>query len=90
MKESKITSHVTELPSSCKSVMEHMESELKKEDEDMVERSKRQESKSQKSDSNFQVADLPESCESQIHDFERELNKQGYWNIALVAYQMKD
>ena len=25
-----------------------------------------------------------------LRDFERELNKQGYWNIALVAYQIKE
>ena len=36
----------------------------------------------------YRIADLPESCKKQIHEFERELNKQGYWNIALVAYQM--
>lgn len=36
-----------------------------------------------------EIADLPETCLEKIRDFERELNKQGYWNIALVAYQLK-
>ena len=35
-------------------------------------------------------AELPENCLEKIRDFERELNKQGYWNIALVAYQIKE
>lgn len=35
-------------------------------------------------------AQLPENCLEKIRDFERELNKQGYWNIALVAYQIKE
>ncbi|MCI5650167.1 MAG: hypothetical protein ACI4EG_10845 [Fusicatenibacter sp.] len=37
--------------------------------------------------SQFKVADLPDACQAKIREFERELNKQGYWNIALVAYQ---
>lgn len=85
MRESKITSTVTELPSSCKSVMEHMESELRKEDAEMDAETKRW-----NENCKFEIADLPDLCESQIHDFERELNKQGYYNIALVAYQMKE
>ena len=80
MGKSKITSSVTELPDSCKSAMEHMERELRAEDEACESVPRRQ----------FEVADLPDSCEKQIHEFERELNKDGYWNIALVAYQMKD
>ncbi len=74
MIESRTTSTVTELPASCKSAMEHMEQELKKEEEGQS--------------CEYRIADLPESCKKQIHEFERELNKQGYWNIALVAYQM--
>lgn len=35
----------------------------------------------------FKIAELPESCKEKIHGFEQELNKQGFWNIALVAYQ---
>ncbi|HIV34638.1 MAG TPA: hypothetical protein IAA11_05195 [Candidatus Blautia intestinigallinarum] len=35
------------------------------------------------------IAELPEACVKKIHEFERELNKQGYWNLALIAYQMK-
>lgn len=38
---------------------------------------------------NAEIAELPEACLQKIHDFERELNKEGYWNIALIAYQMK-
>lgn len=38
---------------------------------------------------NAEIADLPEACLKKIHEFERELNKEGFWNIALVAYQMK-
>lgn len=36
-----------------------------------------------------EIAQLPESCLEKIHEFEREFNKDGYWNIALVAYQLK-
>ena len=36
-----------------------------------------------------QIAELPDACLKRIHDFERELNKEGFWNIALVAYQLK-
>ncbi len=39
---------------------------------------------------NVQIAELPEACLKRIHEFERELNKEGFWNIALVAYQMKN
>lgn len=49
-------------------------------------------SEKQKESSAFsggEIADLPETCLGKIRDFERELNKQGYWNIALVAYQLK-
>lgn len=35
------------------------------------------------------IAELPDACLKKIHEFERELNKEGYWNIALVAYQLK-
>lgn len=35
----------------------------------------------------FKPAELPDACISKIHEFEQELNKQGFWNIALVAYQ---
>lgn len=37
-----------------------------------------------------EIAELPEACLKRIHEFERELNKEGFWNIALVAYQMKN
>ena len=36
-----------------------------------------------------EIAELPDTCAEKIREFERELNKQGYWNIALVAYQIK-
>ncbi len=39
---------------------------------------------------NVQVAQLPEACLKKIHDCELELNKEGFWNIALVAYQMNN
>lgn len=35
----------------------------------------------------FKIAELPDACKEKIHTFEQELNKQGFWNIALVAYQ---
>lgn len=38
---------------------------------------------------NCKIAELPDACLKKIHEFERELNKQGYWNLALVAYQVK-
>ena len=38
----------------------------------------------------YKVAELPDACLKKIHEFERELNKQGYWNLALVAYQMEN
>ena len=37
----------------------------------------------------MKIAELPDACLKKIHEFERELNKEGYWNIALVAYQLK-
>lgn len=40
--------------------------------------------------SKAEIAELSEACREKIQQFERELNKQGYWNIALVAYQLKD
>lgn len=36
------------------------------------------------------IAELSEICCRKIQECERELNKQGYWNIALVAYQLKE
>lgn len=36
-----------------------------------------------------EIAELPDTCQEKIREFERELNKHGYWNIALVAYQIK-
>lgn len=36
------------------------------------------------------IAELSEICCKKIQECERELNKQGYWNISLVAYQMKE
>lgn len=36
------------------------------------------------------IAELPEICCRKIQECERELNRQGYWNIALVAYQLKE
>lgn len=36
-----------------------------------------------------EIAELSDSCTEKLRDFERQLNKQGYWNIALVAYQLK-
>ncbi|MCI6018609.1 MAG: hypothetical protein MRZ59_07150 [Clostridiales bacterium] len=35
----------------------------------------------------YKLADLPLSCREKFAEFEQELNRQGYWNIALVAYQ---
>lgn len=35
----------------------------------------------------YKLAELPEGCTRKIHEFEQDLNRQGYWNIALVAYQ---
>lgn len=37
-----------------------------------------------------EIADISEACRERITQCEKELNKQGYWNIALVAYQLKD
>lgn len=37
-----------------------------------------------------EIAEISEACREKITQCEKELNKQGYWNIALVAYQMKD
>mgnify|MGYP001775736274 CR=1 FL=1 len=39
---------------------------------------------------NAQIAELSDACMEKIQQFERELNKQGFWNIALVAYQLKN
>ncbi|WP_373217862.1 hypothetical protein [Ruminococcus sp. 5_1_39BFAA] len=39
--------------------------------------------------SNAEIADISEACCEKIRDCEHEINKLGYWNIALVAYQMK-
>lgn len=36
------------------------------------------------------IAEISEICCRKISECERELNKQGYWNIALVAYQLKE
>lgn len=41
----------------------------------------------EKSSCQFKIAELPDVCTEKIHSFEQELNKQGFWNIALVAYQ---
>lgn len=37
-----------------------------------------------------EIAEISEACRERITQCEKELNKQGYWNIALIAYQMKD
>jgi len=68
--ESNITSKAMSLPKSCRSTMDNMVDELKKEDQ------------------NYQFANLPKACCEKISECEQELNKLGYWNIALVAYQM--
>lgn len=39
---------------------------------------------------NAEIAELSDSCMNKLREFERELNKQGYWNIALVAFQIKN
>ena len=39
--------------------------------------------------SDTKIAELSEACCEKIRDCEHEINKLGYWNIALVAYQMK-
>lgn len=46
--------------------------------------------KNQTESAHAEIAELPEVCYEKIRECERELNKQGYWNIALVAYQLKD
>ncbi len=71
--ESRVTSSVTELPPSCKSAQERMEAEIAKEEQEWTQP--------------FEIAKLSEACEDKLREFEHELNKQGYWNIALVAYQ---
>lgn len=38
----------------------------------------------------FEVAELSEGCQEKLKEFEKELNRMGCWNIALVAYQMKN
>lgn len=35
-------------------------------------------------------ANIPQSCCDKITECEKELNKLGFWNIALVAYQVED
>lgn len=40
------------------------------------------------SQANIQYAELSQACQQKLQEWERELNKQGYWNIALVAYQL--
>ena len=40
--------------------------------------------------SRAEYAVLSEACRKQLCEFERELNRQGCWNVALVAYQLKD
>ncbi|MDO4276436.1 MAG: hypothetical protein Q4D16_22460 [Eubacteriales bacterium] len=37
-----------------------------------------------------EIAQISEACREKITQCEKELNKQGFYNIALVAYQMKD
>lgn len=37
-----------------------------------------------------QIAELSDACCEKLREYEREINKMGYWNIALVAYQMKE
>lgn len=39
---------------------------------------------------NTEIAELSDSCMKKLREFERELNKQGYWNITLVAFQIKN
>ena len=39
-------------------------------------------------DAKADFAELSQSCQQKLREWERELNKQGYWNIALVAYQL--
>lgn len=53
----------------------------------MSERKESISEKGEKCPCTFKIAELSESCKEKIHGFEQELNKQGYWNIALVAYQ---
>lgn len=53
----------------------------------MSERKESISEKGEKCPCTFKIAELPESCKEKIHGFEQELNKQGYWNIALVAYK---
>ena len=36
-----------------------------------------------------EIAELSEACCEKIRECEHEINKLGYWNIALVTYQMK-
>ncbi len=46
----------------------------------------------QKSDSckkQAEYADISEACRRHLTEFEQKLEEQGYHNIALVAYQMK-
>lgn len=38
----------------------------------------------------YEIAKLSQGCQEKLKEFEKELNAQGCWNIALVAYQMKN
>ena len=40
------------------------------------------------SGANVQYAEISQACQQKLQECERELNKHGYWNIALVAYQL--
>lgn len=43
-----------------------------------------------KENNQAEIARISEACREKITQCEKELNKQGFYNIALVAYQMKD
>lgn len=73
--EAKITSSVTELPNSCKSKMEHMVNELKKED--------RQEQA-------YKIAEITSSCKTELDRLEQVLGKKLDKHISLVAYEEKN
>lgn len=45
--------------------------------------------KGERQSSEYKFADLSEDCQKQITNFEQEMCRQGYHDIALVAYQMK-
>ncbi len=80
---------IAELPESCKEKIHGFEQELNKQKGGchMNERKEAASDKQEKCPCAFKIAELPESCKEKIHGFEQELNKQGFWNIALVAYQ---